>query len=467
MERNHPGVVRSYNPNWNAYFHNENCWRSRRRTCQVHRLRYRLHLMIGTLLSLTTVLALTSVAATASDNWPQFRGPSGDGHTDASQIPLSWSPTENIAWQTDIPGTGWSSPVIWGDRVWMATATDEGHSLRGICVNRKTGKLLHNLEIFKVPAPDSIHKLNSHASPSPVIEKGRVYFFFGMYGAACLDSESGRILWKNEGLKHDHGKNGPGSSPILHRDLLILTCDGTEHRFITALDKHTGRRKWTTPRSNDPQLEGKAGDFKKAYHTPSVIQVGKHEELISMGAFRLSGLDPMTGRELWWIDIPGFSNVTKPVYGHGLIYLATGFMKPEMWAVRPGGTGDVSATHVAWKVARQAPQKPSPLLVGEELYMLSDSGILTCMDAKTGNIHYSERLGGDFSASPLGVGNRIYCFDQAGATSVIEAGKGFKVLSKSNVGDGFMASPAAAGNALFLRSKTQLFRVESRAGAGS
>lgn len=415
----------------------------------------------------TWMCALSCVAASASDNWPQFRGPAGDGQTDESQIPLSWSASENIAWQTEIPGVGWSSPVIWGERVWLATATEDGHSLRALCLERRSGKLLHNVEVFQVPAPEAIHKLNSHASPTPVIEDGRVYFFFGMYGAACLDSRSGKILWKNQDLKHDHGKNGPGSSPLLHGDLLILTCDGTEQRFITALNKKTGKRQWTTPRSNGPQLEGKAGDYKKAYHTPSVIRVGDHEELITMYAFRMSGLDPKTGRELWWLDIPGFSNVTKPVFGHGLIYVATGFMKPELWAIRPGGKGDVGTTHVAWKVNRQAPQKPSPLLIGNEVYMLADNGILTCMDALTGTIHYSERLGGEFSASPLAMGNRIYCFDQAGLTSVVAAGKEFKVIAKNTLGDGFMASPAVADKALFIRSKSKLYRVESRPGAGS
>ncbi|MBI1840340.1 MAG: PQQ-binding-like beta-propeller repeat protein [Verrucomicrobia bacterium] len=402
----------------------------------------------------------------ALENWPQFRGPQGDGHADSSRLPLSWSESENIAWQTPIPGSGWSSPVVWGNQVWTATATEEGRSLRAVCVDRKSGAVVHNIEVFHIPAPEAIHKLNSHASPTPVVEAGRVYYFFGMYGAACLSTETGKILWKNSELKHDHGKNGPGSSPILNGERLILTCDGTEERFITALDKRTGRRVWTTPRSNAAQLEGKAPDLKKAYHTPLVVQVGDHEELISVGAFRVGGYDPATGKELWWIDIPGFSNVPKPVYGRGLVFLATGFMKPEMWAIRPGGSGDVTATHVVWKVARQAPQKPSPVLVGAELYMLSDNGIVTCMDAATGGIHYSERIGGEFSASPLAAGDRIYLFDHEGRGTILAAGKEFKVLAKNSLGDGFMASPAAADGALFLRSKSKLFRVEARATPG-
>ncbi|HAM73522.1 MAG TPA: pyrrolo-quinoline quinone [Verrucomicrobiales bacterium] len=395
-------------------------------------------------------------------NWPQFRGPAGDGHADSSHLPLSWSASENVAWESPIPGQGWSSPVVWGDSVWMATSTGEGASLRAVAVDARSGRLLHNVELFHITAPEPIHKLNSHASPTPVIEAGRVYFFFGMYGAACLDSETGRVLWRNTDLPHDHGKNGPGSSPVLQGDLLLLTCDGTEQRYVTALDKRTGKPVWRTPRSNGAQLEGKPGDLKKAYHTPLVIRVGDHEELITVGAFRLSGMDVKTGRELWWIDIPGFSNVPRPVYGHGLVYVATGFMKPEFWAVRPGGSGDVTQTHVAWKMARQAPQKPSPLLVGEEVYILSDNGILTCMDAVSGQIHYSERVGGEFSASPLASGDRIYLFDQEGTASVVAAGREFKVLARSALGDGFMASPAVVDNALIVRSRTRLYRIEER-----
>ncbi len=398
----------------------------------------------------------------AANEWPQFRGPAGDGQTTSRKLPLTFTESDNVVWQVNIPGQGWSSPVVSEEMIWMATATDEGKSLRAIAVDRKTGALRHNVELFQVAAPEPIHALNSHASPTPVIEDGRVYFFFGMYGAAALDSRTGEVLWKNTDLPHDHGKNGPGSSPILWRDLLILNCDGTVHRYVTALNKKTGKTVWRTERSNGADLEGKAGDLKKAYHTPTVIRVNDREELISMGAFRLGGYDPATGKELWYVDIPGFSNVTRPVYGHGLVYLATGFMKPEFWAIRPGGSGDVSATHVAWKMARQAPQKPSPVLIGNEVYMVADNGIVTCMDAREGTIHYSERLGGEFSASPLVMGDRIYFFDQAGKVTVLAAGKKFEVLGTSSLGDGFMASPAVAGDSLILRSKSKLYRVEAR-----
>jgi outer membrane protein assembly factor BamB len=410
-------------------------------------------------------LGLAATLTTQAEPWPEFRGPRGDGTTPARHLPVKWSATENVVWATDLPGTGWSSPVIWDKLLWLTTAKDDGHSLRALAVDAESGRLVHDVELFRVEAVEPIHSLNSHASPTPVIERDRVYCFFGRYGAACLDSQSGKVLWKNTDLAHDHGGNGPGSSPVLHGGRLFLTCDGTVERFVTALDARTGKRLWTTRRSNGPQLDGKALELKKAYHTPSVITVDGHDELISMGAFRVSGLDPATGRELWWADIPGFSNVTRPVFAHGLLYLATGFMKPELWAIRPGGQGDVTATHVAWKVSRQAPQKPAVAVVGQEVYMISDNGILTCLDAKSGTIHYSERLGGEFSASPLVAGNRLYFFDQQGNTSVVAAGKEFRVAAKSSLGDGFMASPAVLDDTLFLRSKTKLYRVQNQSAA--
>ncbi|MFM8360690.1 MAG: PQQ-binding-like beta-propeller repeat protein [Verrucomicrobiota bacterium] len=397
----------------------------------------------------------------AGGDWPQFRGPQGDGQAASGRLPVTFHARENVTWEAVIPGTGWSSPVTWDGDMWMATALDEGRSLRAVAVDRRTGKIRHEVEVFAVAAPDPIHRLNSHASPTPVIEPGRVYFFFGRYGAACLDTATGRVLWRNTDLPHGHGGNGPGSSPILQGRLLILNCDGTDERYVTALDKATGRRVWTTPRSNTPQLAGKPGDLKKAYHTPGVIRVGQRDELISMGAFRVSGFDPADGRELWWVDIPGFSNVTRPVYAHGLVFLATGFMKPEFWAIRPGGTGDVTATHVAWKMTRQAPQKPSPVVVDDAVYLVSESGILTCLDARTGEVRYTERVGGDFSASPLAAGGRIYLFDQDGVATVVRAGPKFERLARNELGDGFMASPAVAGDTLFLRSKTRLYRIEA------
>ena len=404
--------------------------------------------------SLTTFVS----AVGAVENWPQFRGPLGDGHVIDSKPPLRWSDTSNVAWKAKLPGKGWSSPVIHGDQIWMQTALDEGRSLRAICIDRRTGKVVHNREVFYVSDPAPIHKLNSHASPTPVLEGTRCYVFFGMYGAAAINTKSGKVVWKNDSLKHDHDENGPGSSPILYKDLLILTCDGTELRYLAALHKDTGKLAWRSPRSND--MSEINFHLRKAYHTPQVITVDGRDQLISIGAQRAGAYDPSTGKELWYVDIPGFSNVPRPVYGHGLVYIATGFMKPQLWAVDPRGRGNVTDTHVKWKVIKQAPAKPSPILVGEQLYMVSDGGILTALDARTGEEIYQERLRGTYSASPILANGLLYFSDQDGRTVIVKPGRKLQIVAENQLPEGLMASPAVAGDALYLRTKTHLYRIE-------
>jgi outer membrane protein assembly factor BamB len=394
----------------------------------------------------------------ASENWPEFRGPSGEGTSDATGLPLTWSETEHVRWKTAIPGEGWSSPVIERNHVWMQTALDEGKSLRAVCVDAESGRILHDVEVFYIANPERKHAFNSFASPTPAIENGRVYISYGMYGVACIEAATGKILWKNTELKHDHDKNGPGSSPILYKNLIILNCDGTELRFVAAIDKKTGRTAWKTDRSN---VINKAGEFKKAYQTPLIIRVHGRDQLVSMGAFRVSGYEPLTGKEIWWVDIPGFSNVPRPVFGQGLVYISTGFGKPELWAIRPDGYGDVTKTHVAWKVMKQAPAKPSPLLVGEQFYMISDNGIATCLDAKSGKEIWAERIPGAYSASPIYADGRIFALNEQGQTIVLQPGPKFQVVATNALENGFMSSPAVAGKAFYLRTKTHLYRIEN------
>ena len=429
----------------------------------------------------------TAAALQASEDWPQFRGPSGDGLSDATGLPLAWSEQEHVKWKTAIPGEGWSSPVIEANQIWLQTALDEGKSLRAVSVDRQTGKIQHDLEVFSIPNPAPKHAFNSYASPTPIIENGRVYVSFGMYGVACIEGSSGKILWKNMELKHDHDKNAAGSSPIVYKDLFILNCDGTELRYVAALNKFTGKLVWKTDRSN---IINKAAENRKAYHTPLVIRVNDRDQLISMGAYRVSAYEPLTGKEIWWVDIPGFSNVPRPVFGEGLVYIATGFGKPELWAIRPDGYGNVTKTHVAWKVIKQAPAKPSPLVIGDQFYMISDNGILTCLDAKTGKENWSERIPGAYSASPIYADGRIYLFNEQGQTIVVQASSPSPlnpdsigrvrgetvplisslepnlpasaptILATNTLDNGFMSSPAIAGKAFFLRTKKHLYRIE-------
>lgn len=430
------------------------------------------------------IFAAEALHLMAEDEWPQFRGPKGDGHSSAVGLPLKWSEAENIVWKTAIPGSGHSSPVISGNQIWLTTAIinplseDEqkrrlekvsnpdgleiagGVSLRAICVDRETGEIVKNIPLFDVESPGPIHSLNSYASPTPVIEAGKVYCHFGTYGTACIDAKSGEIVWRDSSLKIDH-QNGPGESPILWKNLLIANYDGIDTQFVAARDKQTGEVVWQSKRSG--KLPDKP-DFQKAYSTPHVIEENGKAQLISPGSDWVYSYDPATGHELWRANYGqlGFSTVPRPVVGHGMVYIITSFMQSRLLAVKYDGQGDVTATHIVWKSDRQVPKKPSALLVGEELYLVNDNGVGTCMDALTGDIHWTERLAGQYSASPLFADGRVYIFSQEGKTLVIEPGTKYKPLAENQLDAGFMASPAIAGKALYLRTETHLYRVEEK-----
>ncbi|MGH9370412.1 MAG: PQQ-binding-like beta-propeller repeat protein, partial [Vicinamibacterales bacterium] len=396
---------------------------------------------------------------------PQHRGPDGMGSTTAA-LPLTWSEEKNVRWKTAIHGRAWSSPVILGNQVWLTTATQDGRELFAIALDQETGKILHDLKVFQVEQPQYAHPFNTYASPSPVIEKGRVYVTFGSPGTAAIDTASGKVLWERRDLECNHFR-GAGSSPILFRNLLIMHFDGSDVQYVVALDKHTGKTVWRTPRSIDykdlgPDGKPKAdGDFRKAFSTPHVITVGGQPLLISLGGKAAYGYDPLTGKEKWRLEERGsHSASTRPVAGHGMVFYPTGFDSPQLIAIRPDGSGDVSATHVVWRFTRSVPNKPSILLVDDLIYMINDVGIASAVEAKTGQLVWQSRVGGTFSASPLHANGRIYMFDEDGQTTVIEAGREFKILAQNQLDNGFMASPAVAGNALFVRTSKDVYRIE-------
>jgi outer membrane protein assembly factor BamB len=407
-----------------------------------------------------------AVSSLADSNWPQFRGPKGDGHSDANGLPVTWSETENARWKTPIHGKAWSSPVIWGNQVWVTTAPEEGTRLHAICIDKESGKILRDIKLFDVVLPQYVHPFNTYASPTPVIEEGRVYVTFGAPGTACIDTQSGKVLWQRRDLKCNHFR-GAGSSPILCKDLLIMNFDGSDHQFVIALDKNTGKTAWQTKRSVDfqdlgpdgePQAEG---DFRKAFSTPHVAAIDGKDILLSSGAKAHYAYDPLTGKELWRVEERGqHSASTRPVVGHGLIFFPTGFSKGQLLAVKPGGSGVVTDTHVAWRAKRGVPNKPSLLLDKELLFMVDDNGFASCLEAKTGKELWQERIGGAYSASPILAEGRIYALSEEGKTVVFEAGREFKKLAENKLADGFMASPAVSGKALFLRTKKALYRIE-------
>jgi outer membrane protein assembly factor BamB len=393
-------------------------------------------------------LSLLSSPLLAAD-WPQFRGPSGQGFSQEKGLPFEWSETKNIKWKAAIPGAGWSSPSIAGDRIWLTTSTERGASLRVVAVDAATGKIALDKEVIRInDKGPGIHGKNSFASPTAIVGGDRVYLHFGFYGTACVKT-NGDLLWKTT-LKYEP-QHGPGGSPALFEDLLIISCDGFDAQYVVALDAATGKVRWKTPR----------GKGNQAYTTPLVIDVEGRQQVISPGAHHAYAYDPKTGKELWYIEYgSGFSNVPRAVYAHGLVYICSGFFEPVLFAVRPDGKGNVTKSHVAWSHKRAVPLTPSPVVVGEEIYIVSDNGIGTCLDAKSGEVRWTQRIGGNHSASPLAADGRVYFLSEEGECTVIAPGKDYKELARNVIGERTLASLAVAGKALYLRGDRSLYRLE-------
>lgn len=422
-------------------------------------------------------------ASVPAVEWPEFRGPDGQGHSTAKNLPVQWSESNNVTWKAAIPGRGWSSPVISGEQIWMTYAITDPISeedkkkklaantgnqplevvgtvrMHAICVDRDSGKVVRDLEVLVEDDPQWTHALNTFASPTPVLsEDGRLYCHFGAHGTACVDTKVMKVVWTNRDTKIMH-ENGPGSSPVLFKNRLIFHCDGSDAQYIAALDTATGKFAWKTERSGEmnsnPQL-------KKAYGTPILVPLNGQELVVSPGADWLYAYEPMTGREVWKVPYGalGFSIVPRPVYGQGHIYMSTSFMQPELLAFKVDGTN--ANPSIAWRTKKGAPQMPSMLLVENELFMVNDKGVATCLDAATGEVHWTERLGGNFSSSPLYADGRIYVSNREGETFVLAPGKEYKLLATNKLEGAIMASPAAVDEALYLRTENALYRIEKQ-----
>src|SRR5262245_47868862 len=398
---------------------------------------------------LPLLLALTALAARAED-WPQFRGPTGQGHSSESNLPLEWSESRNVKWKTPVPGLGWSSPVVAGGRVWLTAAVRERNatSLRLIAYDVETGREVVNGEVFRIANAVLLNPKNSLASPTAIVEGDRVYVHFGADGTAALTT-SGDVIWRTR-LPYE-SQHGNGGSATLYDDLLIVSCDGADQAYVVALDKKTGKIRWKTSRRQP---------WDQAYSTPLVIRVGNQDQVVSIGAYRAAAYEPQSGKEIWRVSYEdGFSNVPRPVYGHGLVYIATGFQEPSLLAVRADGKGNVTKTHIAWTMRRGAPYTPSPILVGDELYMVSDIGIATCLEAKTGKILWQQRINGNYSASPIFADGRIYFQSEEGVTTVLAPGKQFRQLATNTLDGLTFASIAVSNGSMFIRSNTHLYRI--------
>ena len=415
----------------------------------------------------------------SSLHWNQFRGPQGNGRSSATDLPVEFSETKNVRWKVPVPGVGWSSPVVWGNQVWVTSGMQGGQQLLAICIDVETGKTLHRVSVFDVVKPGmEWSNQNPHASPTPYIEEGRIYVHYGSYGTACLDTATGKVLWIRQDLKCNH-RVGPASSPVANADSLFLQFDGVDVQYVVALDKKTGKTRWQTKRQvtsdlatrlrdaglSEEAIRGtinkKPGDNRKSYATPTLVAVKGKQQLISPGAEVLFSYDPQTGKELWRVDLQGWCwNVAcRPVVYDGLIYVTTGIAR-ELMAIRPGGRGNVTETHVSWIHRKGVPNMSSPLLVDGRLYMVTDSGgIVTSMDAETGEQIWRNRLrpSGDHWASPLLANGNIYFSSKTGDVTVIEAGKEYRGVASNRLDASFIASPAVAGNSLVLRSTSHLY----------
>lgn len=430
--------------------------------------------------AIVTVLLLVAARNTWAEDWPQFRGPTGQGHSIAKDVPLRWSENENVAWKVPIVGRGWSSPVVLGDQIWLTTAIETqgslqelqqavervgapvpspyvaGHvTLKAICIDLAGGRVLHDLTLFQTDEPVVLNTMNSYASPTPVVEAGRVYCDFGAMGTACVNTATGKIVWSRH-LSVEH-QVGPGSSPILYGDTLILTRDGCDQQYIAALDKTTGRTVWKTPR---PPHDTSVMVYRKSFTTPVVFEDNGVEQMGVVGAQWIVSYDPTTGKERWRVDTgPTFSNASSPVYGDGMVYVCTAYGGTRMYAICTDGHGDVTDTHIAWELQRSTPRRTSPLLIDHQLYLVSERGVASCVDAKTGEVCWSERLDGAFSASPVFASGRVCFFGENGTATVVQPDDSFRRLAENEIDGRIMATPAFVDRSIVLRTDTHLYRI--------
>jgi len=431
--------------------------------------------------NLTLAVASLNAVTVSAQNWPQFRGPNGDGCVVAKNLPERWGGFDAPAWQTEIPGSGWSSPVVVGGRVWLTSAkqaaleekerekklaanpiltpdfqTHASATLLAIEIDAASGKLLRQIELFTFADPKPIHAQNTYASPTPVSDGERLYCHFGSLGTVCLEMKSGKTLWKQVLTVEEI--TGPGGSPVLWKDLLIFACDGTDQQFVIALDKLTGQQIW---RTNRPPIEAEDNKLRRAFSTPLTITHAGKEQLIVPGAQWVCSYEPGTGKEIWRANFgAGHAVVPRPVFKNGLVFICTGYMKPELWAIKVDGTGDVTDSHVVWTCEKQVPEISSPLVSGGEVYFVSSKGVATCLDAKTGEQIWQHRLGGNFAASPILADGKLYFFAEDGKCYVLAPGRQFKLLATNTLSKGtIMASPAVAEKSLIVRTTEGVYRI--------
>jgi outer membrane protein assembly factor BamB len=386
-------------------------------------------------------------------DWPQFRGPASDGHVAMDNVPVVWSDTTNIVWRAPIEGLGWSSPVVVDGSIYLTTAVpkDKGLALVAIALDASTGKPLWEREVRTVDAVPSIHAKNSHASPTPIVRDGSVFVHFGTLGTARLACTDGSVQWLCTELIYPP-VHGSGGSPVLHDGRLAIVCDGSKDPFVAALDANTGKIVWKTQR-------GVPARISHSFVTPTVTQVDGKSLVLAPGPEHFASYDLANGDEVFRVMAPGWSVVPQPIVFEDLVIYNHDYDNPELMAVRLGGKGDVTGTHVVWRRERSAPSTPTPVLVDGLLYTVSDKGIATCLDAKTGEQHWMERLGGNYSASPIYSDGRILFLSEDGVATWVRVGTMFEILQRNELTGRTFATPAFDGTGMYLRTDSELLKI--------
>jgi len=417
--------------------------------------------MIELMLLAQLFAAPTPKPAAPADTWTEFRGPNGTGHYTGPAVPTEWGTSKNVAWESKIDGLAWSTPILVKGKLYLTTAVPKGddHELRVLCLDAATGKVVWNELVFlqSGKSAPNVHKKNSHASPTPVSDGERVIVHFGHMGLASYDL-AGKQEWKSQKYEYKP-MHGNGGSPILAEGLLVFSIDGNDKQQVVALDPKTCDEKWVADRKS------KAG-LKFTFTTPQLIEHDKKKQIISAASDFVCGYDPKTGDELWRASYPkpGWSLITRPIYASGLVIIQTGYMNQHLMAIDPSGSGDVTKSHVKWTYQKHAPNTPTPLVVGDELYSLSDKGVLVCLDIKTGKVHWEERLSKDgYSSSPILANGKIYATSESGLGHVVEPSTSeLKVLASSELNEKTFATILPADGALYIRTETKLYKFAEK-----
>lgn len=387
--------------------------------------------------------------------WSQFRGNNSDAHAVNVQVPMEWSDSKNVDWKIKIPGLGWSSPVLVDDQIFVTTAVaqGEGLSLRAISIDAKTGATLWDQEIQSVAKAPSIHSKNSHASPTPIVRDGSVFVHFGTLGTARLDASTGKIRWICNELDYPP-MHGSGGSPVLRDGKLVIVCDGSTNPFVCAINAETGKLAWKTPRSVQAKIS-------HSFVTVNIAEVDGKPQVLAPGPDHFAAYDLQTGHELWRVMAPGWSVCPQPVLFEDLVIYNHDYDNPELMAVKLGGKGDVTESNIVWKSQRGAPSTPTPLLIGGDLYFVSDNGVASCVDAKTGQRHWMERLGGNYSASPVYVNGLVLFMNETGVATWIQPKQTFQVVGKNEVSGRTFATPGFSTDAMYLRTDEHLLKIRT------